>query len=61
MADARDYSEVQAEILAQAQAAVAKAISTDAAQQAQAVAWIDGYLDSEGFVVTPGAADAPNQ
>ena len=61
MADIRPYAEVKAEQIAQAQAAVAAAMSTAATQQAQAVAWIDGYLDSEGLVVSPWPADAPNQ
>jgi hypothetical protein len=61
MAEPHSYDEVHAEQVAAAEAAVAKAISTEAAQQAQVVSWFDGYLDGEGEVVSPGAADAPNQ
>jgi hypothetical protein len=55
MAEIRDYSEVQAEIVAGCQAAVAAALSTAAGQQEQARRWIDGGL-GEGFVVTPYAS-----
>jgi hypothetical protein len=59
MAEIRPAQEVYAEQVAQATAAVAKAVSTEAGQQAQVVAWFDGYLDGEGLVVSPGPADPP--
>jgi hypothetical protein len=59
VAEIRPYDEVQAEIVAACQSAVDKAIATESGQQAQAVAWFDGYLDGEGLVVSPGPADPP--
>jgi hypothetical protein len=59
MAEIRPYDEIYAEQIAQAQTAVDKAVSTQAAQQAEAVAWFDGGLETEGLVVTPGPADPP--
>jgi hypothetical protein len=60
MAEIRPYAEVQAEIVAACQAAVDKAVSTEASQQAEAVSWFDGGLETEGLVVTPGPADPPS-
>ncbi len=46
---------MQAEIVAEWQAAVASALATAAGQQEQARRWIDGGMP-EGFVVTPYAS-----
>jgi hypothetical protein len=58
MAEIRDYGEVQAEIKAEWAAAVSAALSTAEAQQQQARRWVEGGFEAEGFVVTPGPADA---
>lgn len=61
MAEPRDANEVYAEQVSQCAAAVAKAMPTADAQQAQAGAWMDAGMSAEGYIVTPGPADAPSQ
>ena len=55
MPEIRDYSEVQAEIVAEWSKAVSASLAMAEAQQEQARRWIDGGL-GEGFVVTPYAS-----
>jgi hypothetical protein len=52
----RDGNEVYAEQVAQAAAAVAAAVNTNDGYEAQVQAWMDGRLDAEGAVVSPGPA-----
>jgi hypothetical protein len=59
-AEIRDYSAVQNEIKVEWAAAVSAALATAEVQQEQARRWVDGGLVAEGFVVTPGPADAPS-
>jgi hypothetical protein len=50
-----------AEQVAQSAAAVAAAVNTNDGHQALAQAWMDGRLDADGAVVSPGPAHAPAQ
>jgi hypothetical protein len=58
MSEIRDYHEHYDADVAEWSKAVSVALSTAEAQQQQARRWVEGGFEAEGFVVTPGPADA---